>query len=274
MLSTTLFHRFQAGGGRRFSSESNDRLTSGCSLPGALGMYGLAVGIQRVEDTLPAPVYALITGLNAATVGIIALAAVQLSQKAIKDTLTRILVFAGATAGMLYNALWYFPVLLICGGLATLIWDFRRSIIGVFHKRNADEEADAVGERDRVREELHDMPQTSGGGHSRATSTHSCRASTASGERRSPDESGNTPIHQEAAENRSSNVSWTSSNWIFSWKIGLGVAICFFITFTPIMVVRGVLDNAPRGFSLFANMYLAGTIIFGGGPVVIPLLRE
>jgi chromate transport protein ChrA len=30
----------------------------------------------------------------------------------------------------------------------------------------------------------------------------------------------------------------------------------------------------PRGFSLFANLYLAGTIIFGGGPVVIPLLRE
>ena len=25
---------------------------------------------------------------------------------------------------------------------------------------------------------------------------------------------------------------------------------------------------------MFANMYLAGTIIFGGGPVVIPLLRE
>lgn len=25
---------------------------------------------------------------------------------------------------------------------------------------------------------------------------------------------------------------------------------------------------------LFANMYLAGTVIFGGGPVVIPLLRE
>src|SRR5882762_2430570 len=39
------------------------------------------------------------------------------------------------------------------------------------------------------------------------------------------------------------------------------------------MVVRG-LDNTPLEFHLFANMYLAGTIIFGGGPVVIPLLRE
>ena len=30
----------------------------------------------------------------------------------------------------------------------------------------------------------------------------------------------------------------------------------------------------PLLYRLFSNMYLAGTIIFGGGPVVIPLLRE
>ena len=40
------------------------------------------------------------------------------------------------------------------------------------------------------------------------------------------------------------------------------------------MILRGTLKSPPRGFSLFANLYLAGTIIFGGGPVVIPLLRE
>jgi chromate transport protein ChrA len=40
------------------------------------------------------------------------------------------------------------------------------------------------------------------------------------------------------------------------------------------MALRGTLHSPSRGFSLFANLYLAGTIIFGGGPVVIPLLRE
>jgi chromate transport protein ChrA len=40
------------------------------------------------------------------------------------------------------------------------------------------------------------------------------------------------------------------------------------------MVLRGVLSNRPRPLDLFSNMYLAGTIIFGGGPVVIPLLRS
>lgn len=40
------------------------------------------------------------------------------------------------------------------------------------------------------------------------------------------------------------------------------------------MVARGVHPSLPLSFDLFTNMYLAGTIIFGGGPVVIPLLRE
>lgn len=40
------------------------------------------------------------------------------------------------------------------------------------------------------------------------------------------------------------------------------------------MAVRGSHISRALSFDLFANMYLAGTIIFGGGPVVIPLLRE
>jgi chromate transport protein ChrA len=64
------------------------------SLPMATAAFGLAVGIENVGEQLPAPVYALLSGLNSATVGIIALAAVQLSNKAITDTLTRILVLS------------------------------------------------------------------------------------------------------------------------------------------------------------------------------------
>lgn len=239
-------------------------------------MYGLAVGIQRIDDTLPAPVYALITGLNAATVGIIALAAVQLSQKAIKDTLTRILVFAGGTAGMLHNALWYFPVLMIGGGIATVIWDCRKSIISSLHKRgpkkrSPDEEVGSVGRQSH--DEMHDMPGMAG--RSRSTSARAPRA-TALDELRSQDglEDTNLSPEQEAAEQLSRTVARTLSHRIFSWKFGICIAGCFFLTFAPIMVLRGVLEEAPRGFRLFANMYLAGTIIFGGGPVVIPLLRE
>ena len=49
------------------------------SLPGAIGMYGLSLGVQKMPDQLPPIVYALLSGMNASTVGIIALAAVQVS---------------------------------------------------------------------------------------------------------------------------------------------------------------------------------------------------
>ncbi|KAF4987427.1 hypothetical protein F66182_16755, partial [Fusarium sp. NRRL 66182] len=92
------------------------------SLPGAITMYALALGVQRINEVLPGPVYGLLTGMNASTVGIIALAAVQLANKAIKDKFSRILVVFGACAGMCYNALWYFPVLMVIGGIAAVVW--------------------------------------------------------------------------------------------------------------------------------------------------------
>ncbi|KAH6974829.1 hypothetical protein EDB80DRAFT_867841 [Ilyonectria destructans] len=72
------------------------------SLPGALGMYGLSIGVSNIGESLPRAVYTLLTGLNAATVGIIVLAAVQLSEKAVTDNITRVLVFLGAAAGIMY----------------------------------------------------------------------------------------------------------------------------------------------------------------------------
>ena len=225
-------------------------------------MYGLAVGIQHIDDTLPAPVYALITGLNAATVGIIALAAVQLSQKAIKDTLTRILVFTGGTAGMLYTAPWYFPVLMAGGGIVTMIWDCRKNIINSFRKQVLDEEAGSTCRQ--THEEMHDITRSAE--HNGSASTPATMA-TASEEL-------NALPQEEAAAQFSHTVSRTLSHRIFRWEFGVGIAICFFLTFAPLMILRGVLKEAPRGFMLFANMYLAGTIIFGGGPVVIPLLSE
>src|ERR1700728_358971 len=88
-------------------------------------MFCFSLGVSRIGDKLPGAVYTLLSGLNAATVGIIALAAVQLSQKVITDKLTRILVFLGGAGGMLYTALWYFPILMAAAGIATIIWDLK-----------------------------------------------------------------------------------------------------------------------------------------------------
>ncbi|KAJ4362693.1 hypothetical protein N0V85_009350 [Neurospora sp. IMI 360204] len=255
------------------------------SLPGAIGMYGLAVGVSKIDETLPRPVYALLSGLNAGTVGVIALAAVELSEKTITDRLTRILVFLGATAGMLYNALWYFPVLMLASGIATLVHDLRwmhqpvSAILGFGanlkgklirtwpfgkwpgstsnagdndvapqgRRNDADDEESIEMSSTTKRIQLSDLP---------VTEQEASTSSTAESEPR---------------------IIPSEFRLDFSWKIGAATIACFFATFIAVMVTRGVFPNPPGLpllYHLFANMYLAGTIIFGGGPVVIPLLRE
>ena len=76
------------------------------SLPASIAMAGLAAGIARLPEVLPDIVLATLTGLNAAAVGLIALAAYQLSLNAITDHLTRGLVLVTASAGICYHAPW------------------------------------------------------------------------------------------------------------------------------------------------------------------------
>jgi chromate transport protein ChrA len=96
------------------------------SLPGAIGMVAIGIGISRIPDQLPGPVLALFTGLNAAAVGLIALAAVQLGTAAGTDRITLAVVWLSASFGICYHAPWMYPVLIAVGGLTTLAWDFRR----------------------------------------------------------------------------------------------------------------------------------------------------
>lgn len=69
-------------------------------------MAGLAAGVRKFPEQLPPIVLALLTGLNASAVGLIALAAFQLSRTAITDKLTRLLVLGSASFGICYHAPW------------------------------------------------------------------------------------------------------------------------------------------------------------------------
>lgn len=251
------------------------------SLPGAVGAYALGIGISKIGDTLPGPVYALISGLNGATVGIIALAAVQLSNKAISDKLTMILVFFGGTSGILYNALWYYPVLMLGGACATVFWDYgwgQRVFQAVKARMSRRKDAPMSGDEER--------PQTldlQGTLHGESDQSVDLPKTAASRQSISSNAEHHRHVISNAGDHKPMEHSETSQESIvspglrmptFSWRFGLTVIACFFGTFITVMTLRGTLHSPPRGFSLFANLYLAGTIIFGGGPVVIPLLRE
>ena len=181
---------------------------------------------------------------------------------------------------MLYNTLWYFPVLMVVGGITTIVWDYRwpQQVIKKLKpiRRTEQTPPPDVEAHDNTTE----MSDTSTAHIRERRSQTSLSPSS---------ENTNTALRDPSAGaqiNRNENDSVSREDEhertvpealkmrVFSWKSGTSIIALFFVTFIAIMVLRGVLPNRPRGFSLFANLYLAGTIIFGGGPVVIPLLRE
>jgi chromate transport protein ChrA len=251
-------------------------------------MYGLSLGVSRIGDSLPPPVYALLSGLNAATVGIIALAAVQLAEKAITDKVTRALVMFSGIAGMLYTALWFFPVLMLFSGIVTVVWDFKflHRLFRPLERRrraqsggNAEEEA---GESENRMEILRDQAVTDIGAEEDRRTMPVRRVAVAEGGVTDSTVLGNPPVDGDHTNEFNETSSRTSARIVpqsiqlklVTWKVGICVIAAFLASFTTIMIIRGLLKSPPRGVSLFGNLYLAGTIIFGGGPVVIPLLRE
>lgn len=230
------------------------------SLPMAIAAFGLAVGISNINDQLPGPAYALLSGLNSATVGIIALAAVQLSNKAVTDTVSRILVFLGGAAGMLYNSLWYFPTLMVVGGVGTTVWDLKLAQ-RTWKKLRKSNGTEARESHEGVAVEMGNVDTAA------SNSPVSARNIRAAG-------LGNASNPTAQDEVTSASHDQTDLGRRSSWKKGSLIIAAFLMSFLIVMVCRGTLNGRARGFDLFANLYLAGTIIFGGGPVVIPLLRE
>lgn len=234
------------------------------SLPGAIAMYGLSLGVQRINNTLPDPVYALLSGVNAAIVGIIALAAVQLARKAITDKVTRILVLLGGCAALCYNALWYLPMLIVLGGLVTVTWDcvlqpWLRELR--VRRRRISDAPEATSEIEMA-PSSQVVSERLDGPHRRQHVTTSTDVVA-------------TVVPPTNLDNQVTPPSTNgAAPHIISVKLGIAIIVSFFAFFTVLMVLRGVLHHVPILFSLFNSMFLAGTIIFGGGPVVIPLLRD
>ncbi|KAJ2931700.1 hypothetical protein H1R20_g5523, partial [Candolleomyces eurysporus] len=252
------------------------------SLPAALAMFGLSLGVQRINNVLPDPVYALLSGLNASTVGLIALAAVQLARKAITDKLTRLLVVFGACAGLCYNALWYFPVLIVIAGTITVLWDcWLRAWIGKLKRKRSNTHSatpEPLVESGLAGENVQSTEDNRGGPHRRHAAGRNSTSEIEQVDRNNTGKTDDASINQDATTARPQPPARPSANSISGHgipvKFGILLIVLFFAIFTALMLVRGLLHTPPLLLAIFNNMFLAGTIIFGGGPVVIPLLRE
>ena len=200
------------------------------SLPGAIGMYCLSLAVQNIKSILPLPVYALLSGMNASTVGIIMLAGVQLAENSIRDRLSRILIIFGACAGLCYNSLWYFPLLMLIGGFVCVVWDgFVSQMIGKTiarlkrKRRNLEAATEETGTVENVAVE---MPLTLASIQKRpAAATLRRSSSSHSGQPASLQEipENATPLHRTLAED--------SLQHVIKVRVGITIIIFFFSRF-------------------------------------------
>ncbi|KAM7200346.1 Chromate transporter domain containing protein [Naviculisporaceae sp. PSN 640] len=231
------------------------------TLPAASAMFALSLGVANIDETLPGAAYAFLSGLNASVVGVIALATTELSKKAITDDLTRMVVFFTASAGMLYQAVWYFPALLVISGLTSLVHDLglvKRLLWCPRRKRRTVTEA--ISESD------------AGRGYSTTGLESGVIGTTRHEETQAAIPDVTTPLLPRTVPTTGTRPSLHTP---VALRTGIAIITSFFVTLITVLTLRYSLPHPlHRLFSLFTNMILAGTIIFGGGPVVIPLLRE
>lgn len=268
------------------------------SLPGAAGMAALGAGVRKFPERLPPIVLALLTGLNAAAVGLIALAAFQLSNSSITDPVTRLLVLGSASFGICYHAPWMYPLLVFGGGLVTLAYDFRhrfvKSVSAKLNIRNRkaikQQSAVEVSSNNDSNQDIELEPISS---TRRASLDATDKKQPGPAIQELPFQAGSSSAQGSLRQRTSQNVAQSTNNtsqtneahaaaaaadhrtpiMVLNRRIALALGATFIVFVVAVVVTRSQLNSPPRTFDLFTNMMIAGVIIFGGGPVVIPLLR-
>ncbi|GAA5975241.1 hypothetical protein JCM5350_000201 [Sporobolomyces pararoseus] len=266
--------------------------------PCAIIMTGVGFAVERIPSTLPNIVFALFTGLNAATVGLVALAAYQLSKKVVTDKATRLLLFFSGAIASCYESQWLYPVLMVAGGVTTLLVDrfsiYRAKQLLKRSSNNPSPELVTTFETPSRQVEEIEMQLP------RPAAPVATKSSSSGIDSTQPVENSTTTIRRAYPSNRSDSIeryptppleeqqrrnSITEETkepvvepeeevyFRMSIRQGLYLGAAFFVILITMLAVRGGLKQTYKEMEFFTNLLVAGTIIFGGGPVVIPLLR-
>lgn len=160
--------------------------------------------------------------------------------------------------GMLYTALWYYPVIMVGAGLTTLVWDRRypHSLLAYL-----------VGAFKRILPKFLIQKPVAKDVEQGSDAEHNWPLYGVDKPLPPPP----TPDLPAKSREQYCKAGQFSS---MSWQLGMSIIGVFLATFALTIAFHIRSGRPLRSFSIFSSLYLAGTIIFGGGPVVIPLLRE
>ncbi|TPX61489.1 hypothetical protein PhCBS80983_g01092 [Powellomyces hirtus] len=212
------------------------------SLPGLVIMTGLGLGVSELPNPLPMWLTQFSNGISAAAVGLVAQAATALSRNNVTDKNTLFVCTVAAAAAVLYSASWLEPVIIAGGGLATLVLLYATAK-WVARKQGA--------RKSTVGDEVVMDVETGG---------------TAVGLEETPTAAANGESSEALVQPPASH-----SNLPFSWPTGIAVIIVWVAILIPCIALKSTVEDI-RPLAVLMQFYVAGCIIFGGGPVVIPLL--
>lgn len=199
------------------------------SVPCAIIMALLGIAVSSLQS-LPTWLIFVENGLVSAAVGLVALAAFKLGSKLLVEPIT---ILVGTTSAALAlnirNFPWLFPLMMIGGGVATLLQD---GIHRYFAIRKSHSEMYLTADFEEVESDANvgDVEQPV------------------------------QPPHDDFQVGFSYSSRW--GYVLFGlWASLLAISI----------LIRALVQ--VRAMNIFGTMYFVGSIIFGGGPVVIPLLQ-
>jgi chromate transport protein ChrA len=205
-----------------------------------LVMAGLGRGVAELGPSIPTYLHYLENGLTSAAVGLIALAAYKLSKKIISDKIDTSLALLACVLGINFTAsAWLYPSLMIFGAFVS--WSAWKYDAYKTNSSRTSRELD-IDEGIEEDEESED-------------STGEVRAE------RSP-----LLGHQRTRSKKNDMAYITYSPRTGLWILGLWALLLLLSILTR-------LYSTSLPLNVLATFYFIGSIIFGGGPVVIPLLQ-
>ncbi|OAQ36707.1 hypothetical protein K457DRAFT_150869 [Linnemannia elongata AG-77] len=262
------------------------------SFPGAVVCTVAGLLIGDIKGDQPIWAIRLEQGLAAAAIGLVALAAHRMSRNLATDNLTRVLAMCAASVSVLYTSAWVLPVVMISGGLINFVFDTLLSPL-----LNQRDEKKRLRQREAKATSLKDDLENGRAAAQEAELSDDKEKHVEKDDSAEPLSSRPVQSVKEEITNviiggyddhfvisfshfscyRHCYTRGDTSRKLFSYSRKLSLTLlAFFISFLVASILvraRLISGTAPGYGDLASTFYFVGSIIFGGGPVIIPLLK-
>ncbi|KAJ3115624.1 hypothetical protein HDU96_000317 [Phlyctochytrium bullatum] len=255
------------------------------SVPGGLVMTFLGYGVGRLGAAgIPVWVKKIQNGLAAVAVALVALAAFKLGSKILADNTARVLAILAASFCINYtDVIWVIPVMMVVGGVVTTleaeVWPGVRDKLGWGDKAKEEkkDEAKVVPTATPAAEEQ--TPQQNGDAELRK------RANAGASDAAKDDEAATAAVVPAETPSATTTVASVATpapapaekepelDLYFTYSVRTGLlTILLSLTLLGVAVALRTVPTIPRPLQILGTFFFVGHIIFGGGPVVVPLL--